>query len=402
VAFPDAWRKYLPGDATSAWWYTVDDLKRLVFSHISESQQRGGTDLLLRYFIKTFRNLSANTAAKAVCATLPTMTRLSDFAHQAAAVETLHAAMRRTGKPPSPAVLGTVGDAHFRSCFDAWYGVQRFWYATSADLYEGLPFVVEVAVAETRAQGEVWTGLNFSPTFEDPLSQAWLSSPKVDVYGLRNFLLKTDALPQSTPWEGEHGARSTRRAVALHLTCPVLTFLDRGKTRLRVPIWMARPVAKALWTATRDLYNEAEARKKNAAKQERQDAARAREAAAATDQWTLKDAVYAVMPEAWEHATGHGTYRVSKRFLFYAVRSRIQPYTTKPLDYTYFSQDLLTQYQGEHGALHGLYADPRGVLYEPHTGTEIALGTTAVETYTFPAWRYDKMLYVEKKGLWPI
>jgi hypothetical protein len=84
------------------------------------------------------------------------------------------------------------------------------------------------------------------------------------------------------------------------------------------------------------------------------------------------------------------------------VRKLIQPYTSKDLDYVYFAQDLLVQYQREHGALRGLYADPRGVLYEPHTGRAIPLGTMAVEVYQFPAWRYDKILYVEKKGLWPI
>jgi DNA topoisomerase VI subunit B len=117
MAFPKPWRKYLPGDPTSAWWYSVDDLTRRIFSHISESR-RGGPDFLLRDFVrKYFTNLSANAAAKAVCAAVPTITRLSDFASQEAAVATLHAAMRREGKPPSPATLGTIGADHFRHCF---------------------------------------------------------------------------------------------------------------------------------------------------------------------------------------------------------------------------------------------------------------------------------------------
>jgi hypothetical protein len=52
--------------------------------------------------------------------------------------------------------------------------------------------------------------------------------------------------------------------------------------------------------------------------------------------------------------------------------------------------------------LRGLYYDPRGVLYEPHTGVAIPLGTQEVEGYVFPSWLYDKILYVEKKGVWPI
>jgi len=42
------------------------------------------------------------------------------------------------------------------------------------------------------------------------------------------------------------------------------------------------------------------------------------------------------------------------------------------------------------------------VLYEPHTGHALPLGTREVRDYLFPSWLYDKILYVEKKGVWPI
>ena len=41
VTFPGDWRKYFPTDLTSAWWYSPDDLTRLIFSHIGASKQRG-------------------------------------------------------------------------------------------------------------------------------------------------------------------------------------------------------------------------------------------------------------------------------------------------------------------------------------------------------------------------
>jgi len=393
VAFPDGWRKYCPGDATSAWWYTVDDLKRLVFSHISESR-RGGPDLLLRDFVKTFRNLSANATAKTVCATLPTITRLSDFTKQEAAVATLHAAMRQAGKVPSPAVLGAVGRPHFQTCFERWYGVQRFWYDTKTDVHHGSPFIVEVAVAETVDGGELWTGLNFSPTFEDPLAQTYFSADHVHGTGITNGLRRAHALP------GDVETPAT--AVAVHLVCPTLEFLDRGKTRLKLAYWMTDLVEKALKTTTKTLYQEGEQRRKNAAKAERQAEARARAAARQVPVTHVKEAVFAVLPDAWRHATGDGQYRVSARFLFYPVRKLIQALTVKPLDYDYFSQTLLIEYQRQGGQLPGLYYDPRGVLYEPHTGRAVPLGTQEVEAYIFPAWLYDKILYVEKKGVWPI
>ena len=76
--------------------------------------------------------------------------------------------MRETGKAPSPDVLGAVGAAHFRQCFERWYGVTRFWYDVRKGTQEGIPCVVEVAMAETVEGGDLWTGINFSPTFEVP------------------------------------------------------------------------------------------------------------------------------------------------------------------------------------------------------------------------------------------
>ena len=50
----------------------------------------------------------------------------------------------------------------------------------------------------------------------------------------------------------------------------------------------------------------------------------------------------------------------------------------------------------------GLYAEPRGMLYEPHTGASIPLGTIDVEGYTIPSYVYNRILFVEKQGLRPV
>ena len=49
-----------------------------------------------------------------------------------------------------------------------------------------------------------------------------------------------------------------------------------------------------------------------------------------------------------------------------------------------------------------MYRDDRGTLYHPHTGETIPLGTRSVETYQRPAWTFNKILYCEKEGLFPI
>jgi hypothetical protein len=103
----------------------------------------------------------------------------------------------------------------------------------------------------------------------------------------------------------------------------------------------------------------------------------------------------------------------SRRDLFYATRPLAYAERSwdenKELDYTYFSQQLLTEYQERHGPIAGLWTDPRGHLHEPHAlpcpvcGAKrgsIPLGTREVARYQFPEHTFDKILYVEKEGEW--
>jgi hypothetical protein len=49
-----------------------------------------------------------------------------------------------------------------------------------------------------------------------------------------------------------------------------------------------------------------------------------------------------------------------------------------------------------------MYRDARGIVYHPHTGETIALGTLNVERYQTPAYRFNKVLYVEKGGFFEL
>lgn len=395
VDFPGSWRKWLPTDLTSVHWYDLDSLKRLLFSHIGASQN-GGRDLPLREFVRQFRGLSGSGKAKVVCDQFPAISRLTDFASQENMVEDLIEAMRQQSTPPSPTVLGTVGEDHILRCFQERYGVKRHWYKKVADQVGDIPFVFEVLLAETERQGDLYHGVNFSPTYDDPLSGNSLHSPEFYAQSFRGFLSNSHTSPIDSD---EHGA--PRTAAAIHLVCPALEFLDRGKTRLKIPRSMAEEISKALWGAVKTLYKERKARRKDAARASRADYNRFIQHRRRTE-WSRKDAVFEVLPEAIATATGDGQYPVSARNLYYQVRPLLQNYTAKELDYNYFSQNLLVQYREQHGAIQGLYYDPRGVLYEPHTGKAIPLGTRELEGYRFPGWLYNKVLYMEKKGLWPI
>jgi hypothetical protein len=385
----DGWRKYLPSDPTSPWWYTEETLSTLLHAHLA--RVRGGAgDLPVKEFVKDFRGLARSAAAAKVCRLLPGLERITDFDDRPDAIGKLLGAMRTVAKKPSHKVMGAVGEGHFRERFEEWYGVEKLWYKAEAiETPEGIPYVIEAAVAETECPGELFYGVNFSPTFSDPLAGTWLAGPEFGSSGADGFLERACVSPSN----------GSCTAAAVHIISPATTFLDRGKTKLKITPTVARRIGEVLWRCSRTLYRQEQSRQRDAARQRRREAAREEKKPA---ECKLRDAVDAVLPQAMATASGDGRYPVSARTLFYHVRPLIQGLASRELEYGYFSQDLLPGYQRRRGVLDGLYYDPRGVLYEPHTGREIPLGTREVERYVFPSWLYDKILFVEKKGLWPI
>jgi len=397
-------RKFLPTDPTSAWWYDGKALARLVFQKIAASKA-GGRDQALREFVREFSGLTSTRLAKAVCARLPHIKHLSDFEEQPGDTDKLLAAMHGLSKQWSDkqvvGKLGCVGAEHFRRSFARWYGLkkdgekERFWYRQASLTVDGVPYIVEVAVADTKRDGGLFHGVNFSPTFGDALAGSHLTyehaKGECSGFGLAGFLHSAHANPKN---------ERPRTAVALHLIGPSFDFGDRGKSKiLQLPGKVQELVADTLWHTVKTIYQEEERRKRDAAREEKREQVR-------EDQEKPKDmpltvAVPMVMKKAVAKASG-GTRPVSAHTLYYVVRDMVQELTARPLRSGRFEQKLLTAYQRKHGAIPGLYYEPRGILYEPHTGEAIPLGTREVKAYQFPAWLFDKILYVEKKGLWPV
>src|SRR5215207_9605598 len=150
-------------------------------------------------------------------------------------------------------------------------------------------------------------------------------------------------------------------------------------------------IGDAIWSATKPLYKEAK-RQERAARPPR------RTYYVPAPKVYIKDIVFEVLTQAIMNA---GT-NFSARDLYYATRALAYNHSEweigKALDYTYFSQGLLTEYQEERGLIAGLWRDPRGHLHEPHTGNSVALGTREIAAYEFPEYTFDKILYVEKEG----
>ena len=153
-------------------------------------------------------------------------------------------------------------------------------------------------------------------------------------------------------------------------------------------------IGDAIFSAIKPLYKEAK-------RQERAARVPRKTYYAPIPKTYIKDIVFEVLPQAIRNA---GT-TFNRRDLYYATRPLAYNHSEweigKTLEYSYFSQGLLTEYQEEHGVIAGMWTDPRGHLHEPHTGNSVALGTREIAAYQFPEYTFDKILYVEKEGELP-
>ena len=403
--------KYLPSDPTSPHWYDEDAFGRLVYSHIGHHRHEHGDDLRLREFVRQFKGLSATAKAKAVCDQFPEIMMLSDFEEHAELVGELHDEMQRHTDAPSHNTLGFVGNEHFKERFEEFYdGLYRYDYKKiTGTLPTGMPYVFEFAIAEVEGDGDLFTAVNYSPTFDDPLSGVYFSSPKISATGIEEFLNDSFAHPNhiGTYWDDDD-PEPPNTAVAGHVITPAPFFLDQGKTRLEGFTGdEGDAIGKAMFSRVKPYLTEGRRRVKGQRTQERAE----KVSSAGEKEMSLKDATAAVLEEAWRHTTGGGVLPVGVRRLFYAVRSRIPALTSNRFNpktgYKYFSQTLLPEYQAQREKdskerLAGIYYDPRGKLHEPHGGSSVDLGTREVEAYQFPDYVFNKLLYVEKKGQFPL
>ena len=226
-------KKYVPSEPTSPHWYGAESLKTLVFSHIGHSRN-GGRDLPLGEFVRQFQGLTRPAKAKTIRAGLPEINHLSDFGDNPDAVGELLDLMQAEAKPPKASALGFVGEEHFNAFFESLYKLEEEprYIKREGTLPSALPFTFEFALANIgEEQGHLYTAINFSPTFGDPLEGTTLAGPQFKASGITGFLSQGHALPTS---ERAWYLSPTNVAVAAHIVTPAPIYLDRGKTRLNM------------------------------------------------------------------------------------------------------------------------------------------------------------------------
>jgi hypothetical protein len=126
---------------------------------------------------------------------------------------------------------------------------------------------------------------------------------------------------------------------------------------------------------------------------------RAKRAAPKRERGSVKDTVIDNIVDVVDRVSSGGQYRVSQRQLFYAMRPVVVRVLGCELKWENF-QNIVTDYEDEHGEIGPLYRDNRGVMYEPHAGKgDVPVGTLMAEGYERPLWMFNKIVYIEKQAL---
>jgi hypothetical protein len=402
-----AWSKWRPSDPTSPHWYDASRLSRLIANKIAYAEDHGETCRTVADFVGEFRGLSGTAKAKAICESI-SASRLSLAKFYAdgdgARVKALLSEMQKQSRAVKPRDLGIIGEAHLRAKFEsAGAAPESFNYKQCKIECGGVPYFAEAAFGycpDGIDERRILTGINWSVAIGSNL------------FGGLDALLTEQRASDDEPI-----------IFVLHLACPRIEYLNRGKMSVALPASSAAPLRGIIKGATEKWAKQRKA-------EERDDSARLRrdDRLVKYDRpTTFKDAASRVMLQAYMKVSGNNTLPANPRQIMYAARAEILNITGKDhLDSQYFCQTLLPDFIREHSATCAgwdICWDDRGHFSEPHTGKTFGVGTLNVreyvESFASPAFieagfagagietngpegRYAAVLYIEKEGFTPI
>lgn len=394
------WRKFYPTDPTPPHWYSTKE-----FSALTHLKAAADPFCRLSTYVSEFKGLSSRY--RAVVDGRPET--LEELVESEEEIAELHAAMMEEAKAPQPEVLGRVGPEHFRAVIEASFGIRgdRFWYKHRFGVTDnGMPFLVEAGIAETKEIGTLWCGLNFSAPFgSDPLSSRTLIGRGSIGNGLISFLADSGVYNSVESLE----RRELKSAALVHIVMPLLPSLDRGKSNIALPLEVANAVADVVSAAAKTLGEEDRRWRKRQYRELVEEDKESR--AARASQWSKAGAVKSILLDIYMRETDGERLHISVRDLFYAVRPVYAEMDvrssrdrrgreTRELGFNYFSQTIIPEFQSEIHPLEMIDYKARGSLYLPHSGKELIIGDKELRELDFPDLEVNKLLFVEKDGIW--
>jgi Histidine kinase-, DNA gyrase B-, and HSP90-like ATPase len=225
-ATDSAWRKWRPSDPTSPHWYDEAPLARLIANNIAYAQDHGILCRTVADFVREFRGLSGTAKARDICEAMgASRISLADFYcdGEGARVGALLGEMCQRSRAIKPRDLGIIGEAHLRAKFErAGAALESFNYKRSEIECGGVPYLAEAAFGycpEGADERRIITGVNWAVAIGgDPFRRLGDLGQSLGA-----ILTKQRAGP------------SEPIITVLHLACPRIEYLDRGKSSVNLP-----------------------------------------------------------------------------------------------------------------------------------------------------------------------
>jgi len=349
--------KFKPNQKTSSHWYTNEKLRFLVAGLL-----RNGNPKTVRELVATFDGYTRSNKQKIVTDTCDlTSCALRDLVIDgdisATKIECLLSAMQTNSAPIKPNKLGVLGENANP------YGEKQR-YKKAELTVDDIPYVIECyfSIQSPDVGGRVISiGLNFSPVLKNPFPELLLGILENNYVDARDTVL-----------------------VAIHITSPRFDFTEHGKGRITLPWEVETALKKCLdsvcsdWKkAKKNLKREVQLSQKAYEKMLKDERA---------ESWSIKDAAYYVMEQAYMHASNNNTLPANARQIMYAARPLVMELTDGKCwaNSNYFTQGILNDFikgNPELTAGWDVVFDARGHLVEPHTNNDVDLGTLEVRKY---------------------
>ena len=276
--------------------------------------------------------------------------------------ESLLSAIRDHSKPVKADRLGEIGEITntFYSSVTGTYVLP----STKGKLSAEIPYKIEVLISP-RTYSQVDLLINKSPAIKSPY--LFTEKKKIEIWGVgvHSFINCFDNMQ-----------------ITINVNSPVIPITSDGKEPDLT--LMKESIDSAIQKAVRKFKAKNKITSKNKENFDSQ-----------------KAVVLAHLDEAISKASGDGTIRFSERQLFYVARPIVMDELGEVLLYNNFSK-IITDYEKTHGSIAGIYRDCRGSLYTPHLHQTVPMGTLTVEQYRRPELIFNKVLYIEKEGLFEI
>lgn len=389
--------KWIPDNPTSPWWYSPEDMCKLISGLILNDRKKGRA-ATIREFVSNFVGLSRSAKQKIIGNALLPSKGLEDLVIDGnpnlLLVEKLLSAMQQESKPVLPKSLGVIGKVNLANILTKNFGANpelTTYSKIESKAEQEIPYIVEVVLGylEPNKSRKILCGLNFSPVLE-------LFSNDIFWY-LENCLID----------------KNSPVVIAIHIVCPKFSFTDRGKSKVVLSYELKESLQKAITTVSKDWTKQQKHRRRNEKATEREliELTKANK----TKPMEGKEAAYSCMEKAYLIASSNGKLPANARQIMYAARPTILKLTEgkelKTLAKS-FTSKYLPSFMADFPELTkdwNVAYDPRGNLIEPHTNVIIPLGTLKVRNYV-ESWssntsitcghknRFNTVLFIEKEG----